>query len=38
MVEREGQRILGRIRCRIKDNIQMDIHKFEWGMDWIVLT
>jgi hypothetical protein len=31
----EGQRPLGRCRCRWEDNIKMDLQEVEWeGMDW----
>jgi hypothetical protein len=34
----EGKRQLGRPRCRLVDNIKMDIREIGWGgMDWIVL-
>jgi len=31
----EGKKSLGRPRCRCEDNIQMDLQKVGWGMDWI---
>jgi len=35
----EGQRPLGRSRCRWEDNIRMDLHNVGCGgMDWIELT
>jgi len=34
----EGKRSLGRPRCRCEDNIQMDLQKVGWGMDWIDLA
>jgi len=35
-VNTEGNRPLGRPRCRWEDNIKMDLQKVGWeGMDWI---
>jgi hypothetical protein len=35
----EGNRPLGRPRCRWKNNIKMDLTGIEWGgMDWIDLA
>jgi hypothetical protein len=35
----EGKRPLGRLRCRWKDNIKMDLSEIGWGdMDWIHLA
>jgi hypothetical protein len=35
----EGNRPLGRSRCRRNDNIKMDIQEVGWGgMDWIELA
>jgi hypothetical protein len=35
----EGNRPLGRPRCRWVDNIKMDLREIEWeGMDWIDLA
>jgi hypothetical protein len=35
----EGQRPLGRPRCRWVDNIKMDVREIGWdGMDWIDLA
>ena len=35
----EGNRLLGRPRCRWEDNIKMDLQKLGWGgMDWIDLA
>ena len=35
----EGNRPLGRSRCRMNDNIKMDIQEVGWGgMDWIELA
>ena len=31
----EGKRSLGRPRCRLEDNIQMDLQEVGWSMDWI---
>jgi hypothetical protein len=37
--EPEGKRALGRPRCRLEDNIKMDLKKIGWGgMDWIGLA
>ena len=37
--KREGQRALGRSRCRWEDNIKMDIQEVVCGgMDWIELA
>jgi hypothetical protein len=34
----EGKRPLGRPRCRLVDNIKMDLKEIGWGgMDWIDL-
>jgi hypothetical protein len=37
--KREGNRLLGRPRCRWEDNIKMDLQKLGWGgdIDWIDL-
>ena len=32
------KRLLGRPRLRWKDNIKMNLHEVEWGMDWIELV
>jgi hypothetical protein len=35
----EGERPLGRPRCRRVDNVKMDLREIEWyGMDWINLA
>jgi hypothetical protein len=35
----EGKRPLGRIRCKLVDNIKMDIVKIGWdSVDWIHLA
>jgi hypothetical protein len=35
----EGKRALGRPRCRLVDNIKMDLREIGWGgMDWIDLA
>jgi len=35
----EGNRPLGRFRCRREDNIKMDLQEVGWGdMDWIDLA
>jgi hypothetical protein len=41
----EGKRPLGRSRCRLEDNIKMDLQEVEWVgqskggvMDWIDMT
>jgi hypothetical protein len=35
----EGKRPLGRPRCRLVDNIKMDLREMGWdGMDWIDLA
>jgi hypothetical protein len=35
----EGKRPLGRPRCRLVDNINMDLREIGWGgMDWIDLA
>jgi hypothetical protein len=35
----EGKRSLGRPRCRLVDNIKMDLGEVGWdGMDWIDLA
>jgi len=35
----EGERPLGRSRCRREDNIKMDLQEVEYGgMDWIELA
>jgi hypothetical protein len=34
-----GERPFGRHRCRLEDNIEMDLQNVVWGgMDWIVLA
>jgi hypothetical protein len=39
LVERpEGRRPVGRPRCRLEDNIKMDLQEVGWDMDWIELT
>jgi hypothetical protein len=36
VVKPEGKRPLGRRRCRLEDNIKLDIREIEWGgMNWI---
>jgi hypothetical protein len=35
----DGQRPLGKPRCRWVDNIKIDLREIEWdGMDWIYLA
>jgi hypothetical protein len=35
----EGEKLLGRVRCRWEDNIRMYLTKIGWeGVDWIHLT
>jgi hypothetical protein len=35
----EGKRLLGRLRRRWEDNINMDLREIVWcGMDWIILA
>jgi len=34
----KGKRKLGRLNCRWKDNIKMDLREVERGMDWIELA
>jgi hypothetical protein len=35
----EGKRPQARLRCRMENNIKMDIRRIEWGiMDWIHLS
>jgi hypothetical protein len=35
----EGNRTLGRLRCKWEDNITMDLRNIGWGgMDWIDVT
>jgi hypothetical protein len=34
----EGERQLGRPRCRWEDNIEMDLQEVGWGIDWIDLA
>jgi hypothetical protein len=35
----EGERLLGRQRCRCVDNVKMDLVKIGWGgVDWIGLA
>jgi hypothetical protein len=34
----EGKRPLGRLRCRLKDNIKMNLREGCGGVDWIHLT
>jgi len=34
----QGKRLLGRPRRRWEDNIEIDLQKSGWGMDWIDLA
>jgi hypothetical protein len=35
----EGKRPVGRPRCRLEDNIKMDLREMAWGrLDWIHVT
>jgi hypothetical protein len=35
----EGKRPLGKPRCRLEDNVKMDMREIGWGgMDWINLA
>ena len=34
----EGKRPLRRTMRRWEDNIKLDLHEVEWGMDWIDLA
>jgi hypothetical protein len=37
--KREGNTSLGRPRCRLEDNIRMNLKEIDWeGMDWIDLA
>jgi hypothetical protein len=39
VVKPEEKRPLGRRRCRLEDNIKLDIREIEWGgMNWIRLA
>jgi hypothetical protein len=33
-----GKRSLGRLRCRLEDNIKIDLREVRWGMDWTDLA
>jgi hypothetical protein len=36
--KREGKRLLGRLRCRWEDGINIDLRGIVWGdMDWVDL-
>jgi hypothetical protein len=36
VVKPEGKRLLGRPRCRLVDNIKMNLREIGWGsVDWI---
>jgi hypothetical protein len=34
----EGNKLLGRPRCRWEDNIEMDVQEMGWGMEWFDLA